>query len=99
MGKAPSRAGAGTGAKANPVSSLYTDRQLGETMTKRQLLLRLRDDTETQLSASRSDNFDLLDEQSDDRGASFAAHLKDLSGVVSLLDLRLAVRALDKSRH
>jgi len=68
-------------------------------MTKRQLLLRLRDDTETQLSALRSDSFDLLDERSDDHGASFAAHLKDLSGVVSLLDLRLAVRALKKIRH
>jgi hypothetical protein len=68
-------------------------------MTKRQLLVRLRDDTETQLSALRSDSFDLLDEQSDDHGASFAAHLKDLSGVLSLLDVRLAVRALKKIGH
>jgi hypothetical protein len=68
-------------------------------MTKRRLLLRLRDDTETQLSALRSDSFDLRDEQSDDHGASFAAHLKDLSGVLSLLDVRLAVRALNKIGH
>jgi len=68
-------------------------------VTKRELLLRLRDDTETQLIASRTESLPLLDEQSDDDGASFAAHLKDMSGVVSLLDVRLAARALEKIRH
>lgn len=63
-------------------------------MIKRQVLLRLRDDTETQLRALRPESFDLLDDQSHDHVASFAAHT--CTGVVSLLGVRLTARALKK---
>lgn len=61
-------------------------------MTKRQALLRLRDDTEKDLNELRS----MEREDSDSYDSTLATHLKDLSGVVSLLDLGLAKRGLEK---
>ncbi|MGH9642842.1 MAG: hypothetical protein ACRD3Q_10470 [Terriglobales bacterium] len=66
-------------------------------MTKRQLLLRLRDGTERalrDLSVLEHDNFG--QDWSDSDAISHASRLKDLRGVVSLLDLGLAKRGLEK---
>ena len=62
-------------------------------MTKRQALLRLRDDTESQLHDLRSLEHE---DSSDSYATALATHLTDLSGVVSLLDLGLAKRGLEK---
>jgi hypothetical protein len=62
-------------------------------MTKRQALLRLRDDTENDLNELRSMEHE---DSSDSYAMALATHLKDLSGVVSLLDLGLAKRGLEK---
>ncbi len=61
-------------------------------MTKRQALLRLRDDTENDLNELRS----MEREDSESYDTALATRLKDLSGVVSLLDLGLAKRGLEK---
>jgi hypothetical protein len=62
-------------------------------MTKRQALLRLRDDTEEQLDELRSSEHE---DWSDSYATALVTQLKDLSGVVSLLDLRLTKRGLEK---
>jgi hypothetical protein len=68
-------------------------KQLGAHMTKRQALLRLRDDTEDQLHELRSLEHE---HSSDSYATALATRLKDLTGVVSLLDLGLAKRGLEK---
>jgi hypothetical protein len=68
-------------------------------MKKRQLLLRMRDSTENELSALRSESFDLLDDSSDGQSGSAATYLEDLSGLLSPLDVRQAVQALERIRH
>jgi hypothetical protein len=67
----------------------------GATMTTRQFLLQMRDETEVELGALRSEPFDLGNEPSGNRDTFGATQLKDLSGVLSLLDVRLAIRAID----
>jgi hypothetical protein len=62
-------------------------------MTNRQALLRLRDDTENELDELRSLEHE---DSSDAYATALATHLKDLRGVVSLLDLGLAKRGLEK---
>ena len=65
----------------------------GARMTKRQALLRLRDDTENDLNELRSMEHE---DSTDSYATALATHLKDLTGVVSLLDLGLAKRGLEK---
>jgi len=67
--------------------------KLGARMTKRQALLRLRDDTENDLNELRSMEHE---DSTDSYATALATHLKDLTGVVSLLDLGLAKRGLEK---
>ena len=62
-------------------------------MTNRQALLRLRDDTENELNELQSLEHE---DSSDSYATALATHLKDLRGVVSLLDLGLAKRGLEK---
>jgi hypothetical protein len=70
-------------------------------MTKRQLLLRLRDSTENELRELGSlENFTHADNDwSSSDALTFANRLKDTSGVVTPLDLALAKRGLEKLCH
>jgi hypothetical protein len=70
-------------------------------MTKRQLLLRLRDSTENELrEVSSLETFTQADNDwTNSDAVTFANRLKDMSGVVTPLDLALARRGLEKLRH
>jgi hypothetical protein len=70
-------------------------------MTKRRLLLRLRDSTENELRALDSlENFThAYNDWSNSDALTYASRLKDTSGVVTPLDLALAKRGLEKLCH
>ena len=71
----------------------------GGHMTKRQILLKLRDGTVTQLRELASRHNDYDQDWSDSDARALASRLMDLRGVVSLLDLGLAKRGLEKLCH